>query len=135
MISLILSILILIQFLLGSYAHKMIGLETVQIVQLVFFARMIINQEYSPFMNSMNSLKYAAYCGYNDYFLVYGVDKNYAQSLNSISINQSFASVGLMRYFALNVNLALLIPFLSLIIYCFVLAKKYYHRNAFLSTL
>ena len=35
-------ILILIQFFVGSYFNKMIGLETIQVVQFVYFIRILL---------------------------------------------------------------------------------------------
>jgi hypothetical protein len=40
--SLVITILILLQFVIGSYFHKMIGIETVQILQFFYFVRIII---------------------------------------------------------------------------------------------
>jgi hypothetical protein len=40
--SLVITILILLQFVIGSYFHKMIGIETVQIFQFFYFVRIII---------------------------------------------------------------------------------------------
>ncbi len=59
-ISLSLMILVLIQFYVGSYTHKMIGLETIQIVQFFYFAKMIVSQKKTTILNSLNSLKYSA---------------------------------------------------------------------------
>ena len=64
--------MVLIQFLIGSYYHKMIGLETVQILQLAYFLRIATNQHNTFFLAALNPLKYSAYGGYTDYTLLYG---------------------------------------------------------------
>ena len=70
--SLIITVLILVQFFVGSYYHKMIGVETIQILQFFYFVRVIIEQTFTTFLNSMNVLKYTAYGGYSNYEYLYG---------------------------------------------------------------
>ena len=65
--SLIITILILLQFFVGSYIHKMIGIETIQILQFFYFVRIIIEQNQTTILNSMNVFKYTAYGGYSNY--------------------------------------------------------------------
>ncbi len=38
-------ILLLLQFYVGSYFHKMIGLETIQVIQSIYFVRMVSNSK------------------------------------------------------------------------------------------
>ena len=63
----VITIVILIEFLIGSYFHKMIGLETIQILQFFYFITMIVDLKTTSFLKSLNILKYTAYGGYSDY--------------------------------------------------------------------
>jgi cysteine-rich repeat protein len=60
LITLLLTILLLLQFYAGSYSHKMIGLETIQVIQSVYFVRMAAASSSSSLMNSINSIQYSA---------------------------------------------------------------------------
>ena len=60
MISFVIMILLLLQFYMGSYFHKMIGLETIQCIQIIYFARMLVYSNAKNIMSSMNNLKYSA---------------------------------------------------------------------------
>ncbi len=55
--SFIITILIMLQFVIGSYLHKMVGLETIHILQYFYFVRVIIEQNNSTFLNAMNAFK------------------------------------------------------------------------------
>jgi hypothetical protein len=131
-LSIIISVFILLQFFIGSYVHKMIGLETLQILQLLFFARVIVDQKFTYFLQSMNFLKYAAYGGYSNYSLIYNTDSPEAINLSYMTVDKKFLSAGLMKFFTLNVNLTLTFPALGLIYFTFVFTKKYYKRNRYL---
>ncbi len=65
MIALIFVIVALIQFYIGSYSHKMIGLETINITQLIYFLRMLKNENSKMILGSLNSIKYSA-TGYSN---------------------------------------------------------------------
>lgn len=65
-ISLVVAIIALLQFLIGSYVHKMIGLETIQVIQLFFFMRMMLYGQQNSLLNAVNVLKYVAYSGYSN---------------------------------------------------------------------
>ncbi len=73
-ISLIVTIILMIQFFLGTFFHKMIGLETVQVLQFTFFSRMMLNLENVFIINALNPLKYSVYGGYTNYQLFFGSD-------------------------------------------------------------
>lgn len=70
LLSLVFSLVILLQFYIGSYFGKMIGLETLQVIQTIYFARMAIVSEDSSFVNSLNKLKYTT-VGYSNPKLFY----------------------------------------------------------------
>lgn len=110
----------------------MIGLETLQILQLLFFARVIVDQKFTYFLQSMNFLKYAAYGGYSNYALIYNTDSQEAMNLSYMTVDKKFLSAGLMKFYTLNANLTLFFPALGLIYFTFVLAKKYHKRNRYL---
>jgi ABC-type Fe3+ transport system permease subunit len=62
-ISIAISVFTLLQFVIGSYQSKMIGLETLHVLQIAYFARLMINQDTTSLLGSMNKLKYSN--GYN----------------------------------------------------------------------
>ena len=70
-ISSVLIALLLLQFYLGSYFHKMIGLETIHVIQSIYFVRMVATSASSSVLNSMNIIQYSA-CGYENAELFYG---------------------------------------------------------------
>jgi hypothetical protein len=41
--SLAITIILMAQFFIGTFFHKMIGLETIQVLQFAFFSRMMLN--------------------------------------------------------------------------------------------
>jgi hypothetical protein len=51
----------MVQFFMGTFFHKMIGLETIQVLQFAFFVRMMFDNENTFMLNSLNPLKYSAY--------------------------------------------------------------------------
>jgi len=63
----IVTIIILLQFFIGSYFHKMIGLETIQILQFFYFITILVDLRTTTFLKSLNVLKYSAYGGYSNY--------------------------------------------------------------------
>lgn len=48
------------QFYLGSYFHKMIGLETLTVIQIIYFVRMIGPESSASILSSFNTIQYAA---------------------------------------------------------------------------
>ena len=71
-VSFAITIVIMIQFFIGTFFHKMIGLETIQVLQFAFFARMMVDLENVFIFNALNSLKYSAYGGYSNYEMFFG---------------------------------------------------------------
>jgi hypothetical protein len=71
MITMVLTLLLLLQFYLGSYVHKMIGLETIQLIQAIYFVRMITPSSSSNLLSSINSIQYAS-SGYQNAAWLYG---------------------------------------------------------------
>ena len=53
-------------YLFATYFHKLIGLETLQFVQLVYFVRLIFPSSSNVSFYSFNSFKYSN--GFNDIF-------------------------------------------------------------------
>lgn len=62
----ILGLICLFCYLIATYFHKMIGLETLQFIQLIYFVRLIFPTSVNPSFYSFNSLKYSN--GFNDIF-------------------------------------------------------------------
>ena len=71
MITLVLTLLLLLQFYLGSYVHKMIGLETIQLIQAIYFVRMLTPSSSSNLLSSINGIQYAS-SGYQNAAWLYG---------------------------------------------------------------
>lgn len=128
----IITVLSLVFFLVSVYFHKMIGLETIQILQFFYFITMIVDPKNTTFLKSLNVLKFTAFGGYSDYELFYGDISDEAESLTSSSVHKSFLFVGLMKYFFLNVNLSLFIPLLILTIFSFHMVLKFKKRFDYL---
>ena len=61
---LVIGILCIVFYLVSSYFHKMIGLETIQFIQLIYFSRLMSPGASQPSFYGFNSLKYSN--GYND---------------------------------------------------------------------
>jgi hypothetical protein len=76
--SLIFALVTLLQFYIGSYFGKMIGLETLQIIQTIYFARIAMTFENSALINSFNDLKYTT-VGYSNPKLFFS-DLKYAKN-------------------------------------------------------
>ena len=132
--SLAVTILIMLQFFLGTFFHKMIGLETIQVLQFAFFARMTLDMENIFIFNALNPLKYSAYGGYTNYGIFFDFETKEIQSASNTEVSEEFLSIGMLRYFLLNVNLTLILPALSLIIYSILLMIKFKKRNNFMKS-
>ena len=78
----------MVQFFIGTCMHKMIGLETVQVLQFAFFVRMVIRQKSNLFMNSLNPLKYSAYGGYTNSELIYGSQVSDVETLTEHTVEK-----------------------------------------------
>jgi hypothetical protein len=128
------SIITLVFFLIASYFHKMIGIETIHIFQFLYFLTIIVDQNKAVFLKSLNVLKYTAFGGYSDYVLFYGDIENEAKMASSLSVDKGFLFVGLLKYFALNVNLSLIVPTVALIIYTIKTVLKFKKRSDYLKS-
>ena len=80
----------------------------------------------------MNALKLTASGGYSNFELIYGDITQEAQSMTSSSVDKSFAFVGLMKYFTLNVNLSLIAPIFALIIFSVYMIRKIKKRQDYI---
>jgi len=70
-ISLVMILLLLLQFYIGSHFHKMIGLETIQTIQTIYFVRMVSTSSQTSLLSSMNLIQYSA-SGYENAQLLFG---------------------------------------------------------------
>ena len=129
-ITFIMVILLLLQFYLGSYFHKMIGLETIQVIQIIYFVRMISRSTSTSVLYSMNVIQYSA-SGYENAEFFYG-------SLEELNMNSmagmasEFTAINMKSFFLLNVNFMLVPVLLALISYLIQLIRKYHSRNTYL---
>ncbi len=112
----------------------MIGIETIHIFQFLYFLTIIVDQNKAVFLKSLNVLKYTAFGGYSDYVLFYGDIENEAKMASSLSVDKGFLFVGLLKYFALNVNLSLIVPTVALIIYTIKTVLKFKKRSDYLKS-
>jgi hypothetical protein len=100
----------------------MIGLETLQIIQTIYFARMVITSSNSALLNSLNDLKYTA-VGYSNPKLFFD-DLKSAKHDVYISQRGEFQSIGMNKFFLLNIDL-----FLLTILIVALINLKYFHRK------
>ncbi len=70
----------MIQFFIGTFFHKMIVLETIQVLQFAFFVRMMVDLDNVFILNALNPLKYSAYGGYSNYEMFFGSETKQIQS-------------------------------------------------------
>jgi hypothetical protein len=63
----VLGMICLVCYLISTFFHKMIGLETLQFIQLIYFVRIIASEASQSSLNAFNSLKYSN--GYSDMIL------------------------------------------------------------------
>lgn len=133
-ISIILTVLLLLQFFIGSYFHKMIGIETIQALQFLFFVRMIVPQNKTSLLNSFNVLKYTAYGGYENFAVIYDTGVEEVQALTYKTVPKNFVYVGLMKFLTCNVNFSLIPCVIALVIFMFKMAQKFKTRNEYMRT-
>lgn len=74
------TIILMLQFFLGTFYHKMIGLETIQVLQFAFFSRIMLDLDSIFIINALNPLKYSAYGGYSNYEIFFGSGTSEIQS-------------------------------------------------------
>lgn len=128
----ILCLLLLIQFCVGSYFHKMIGLETIQVIQSIYFSRMIIHNSGTSLLQSLNFMEYST-AGYENAKILFG--ENQEIKSYSLSVQRSqFIKIDMNEYFLMNANLSLFPLCLIILAYVIYLFRKYHHRNKFVST-
>lgn len=126
-------ILLLLQFYVGSYFHKMIGLETIQVIQSIYFVRMISSSKQTSLLNSMNLVQYSA-SGYSNSELLYGNGISEVENSQGGSINAQFLSIGMGKNFLMNANISLFPLALIFIVYTITLIRKYRKRNEYLQS-
>lgn len=128
-LSMILVVVLLVQFYLGSYTHKMIGLETIQIIQTIYFSRMIVPPTSTSLLQSMNNIQYSA-TGYENSELLFS--KSLVETLQSESygsMSPEFSAINLQKYFLLNVNITILPVTIVVVIFLFKTFQKIRNRN------
>jgi hypothetical protein len=121
MIVLALSILALVQFYLGSYLGKMIGLETIQIFQFVCYARFLVFTKNTTLLNSFHDFKYTS-SGFSNPELLFGAQKVSQSQL----VSEEFNKIDLQKYYLLNINFWLILIILVVLLYVVVSVRKWF---------
>jgi hypothetical protein len=129
-ISLVITILLLLQFYVGSYFHKMIGLETIQVIQSIYFARMVTGSSSTSALTSLNVIQYST-SGYQNAGLFYG-DIEEIESHSTGVMAPEFTLIEMQQFFLLNVNLSLIPMFIGITFYIVALVRKYRARNQYI---
>jgi hypothetical protein len=114
----------LLFYLVSSYFHKMIGLETIQFIQLIYFVRILSTQVNKSSFYAFNSLKYSN--GYNDILST-------SLSVSEMkSLNPTFVKLDISLYFLDNCNLMLIPIVLALVGYASYSMVKSHYRNKYI---
>lgn len=71
----------------------MIGLETLQVLQFFYFVRLVIEQNLTTLLQSMNVFKYTAYGGYSDVDLFVAEASETYVPLSLKTMQQNFVTV------------------------------------------
>jgi hypothetical protein len=129
-IGLVITILLLLQFYIGSYFHKMIGLETIQLIQSIYFARMVAGSSSTSALNSLNVIRYST-SGYQNAGLFYSDIEEIEKHSTGITAPE-FTSIEMKQFFLLNVNLSLIPMFIGIAVYIVALVRKYRARNKYI---
>ncbi len=79
-------------------------------------------------------MRFSSYGGYSNYHVFYGDLNNEVTSLTYATVPQNFSFVGLLKFFIVNVNFSLILPFIGIIIFIVYMVKKYQIRNKYLAT-
>lgn len=121
---LVIGIICLLFYLISSYFHKMIGLQTIQFIQLIYFSRLICQNANQSSFYGLNSLKYSN--GYNE------ITSGHTSLQTYKSLEPSFVRLQLSLYFLDNCNLMLIPIGFASIGYVFYSIKRSYHRSMFI---
>ena len=124
---LVIGVICLTFYLVSSYFHKMIGLETIQFIQLIYFVRLISGSGVTSSFYAFNTLKYAN--GYND---ILSTSSNSVEDFKSIPV--SFIKLNLKLYFLENCNLMLIPIALATFAYFYYAVKKSRSRTLYSQT-
>ncbi len=112
----------LLQFLISTYLHKMIGLETLQCIQTIYFVRMTINNFYeSSSIYGLNGLNYSNGFSYN------------SGNTNDLSaIPSYFTKLDLSLKFLDNVNIMIIPIVLAGTVYLVYKVRMLYIKHKFI---
>lgn len=114
----VLGMICLVFYLLSTFFHKMIGLETLQFIQLIYFVRVITSEYSQSSLLAFNSLRYSN--GYNDIYKMGEIE-------NSKLANQIpaiFLNMNMKLYYLDNCNLMLIPIGLATLAYVYFSIKK-----------
>jgi hypothetical protein len=110
----------------------MIGLETIQVIQTIYFSRIIITSAPTSLLQSINTIEYAA-TGYKNIDVIFGNSfSELLQTENYASMKSEFNLVDFEKYFLQNINLALLPLLITPIVLGLKLLQKTMSRNKFI---
>lgn len=108
----------------------MIGLETIQLIQAIYFVRMVAPSSSTGLLSAINSIQYSA-GGYHNAELFYGPTEDIEMGLLAYTADQ-FLAIDLKRFFLLNANISLFPVMISITIFVITLAQKGQARSQFL---
>jgi hypothetical protein len=117
MISFILGITALVCFVISNYFHKLIGLETIQFIQLIYFSRIIFSGSSQSNVLAFNSLKYSN--GYSELNLS-GAKPN----TNVAEIPPIFSQIQLQMYYLDNCNTMIIPIILATLAYAMYFLRR-----------
>lgn len=112
LIGFVIGALFLVQLLTSLIFHKLIGLETMQISQIVFFIRYLLTQSSSMALHHLNNLKYI------------NLINPFATYANIRSLDGKFVRMGISKTFIFNVFIHVFFIIIGWIVFLILRRKK-----------
>ena len=117
LIGFIFGITALVCFVVSNYFHKLIGLETIQFIQLIYFSRIIFSGSFQSNSLAFNSLKYSN--GYSD------INMSGAKpDANTAEIPPIFFKIQLQMYYLDNCNTMIIPIILATLAYAMLFIRR-----------
>ncbi len=116
-ISFALGIVALACFIISNYFHKLIGLETIQFIQLIYFSRIVFSGDAQSNVLAFNSLKYSN--GYSEINL-----SGAKADVNAAEIPPIFFKIQLQMYYLDNCNTMIIAVILATVGYVLYFVRR-----------